>query len=85
MPAAWRILYKDGETWKPVAARTAYGVAKDRFNAVQFEPVTTSALRLEIEPQTVQYRSGQIGPPDAMFLSQDVAWREAGLLEWRVA
>lgn len=84
LPAAWRILYKDGEAWRPVANRGAYPVEKDRFNAVQFEPVTTAGLRLEIEPQTVQYKSGQIGPPDAMFLSQDIAWREAGILEWRV-
>ncbi len=84
LPGAWRVLFKDGEAWRRVANRGGYAVAKDRFNAVQFEPVTTVGLRLEIEPQTVQYKSGQIGPPDAMFLSQDIAWREAGVLEWRV-
>jgi uncharacterized protein len=84
LPAAWRILYRNGEAWRPVANRGGYAVEKDRFNSVQFEPVTATSLRLEIEPQTVQYKSGQIGPPDAMFLSQDMAWREAGVLEWRV-
>lgn len=85
LPAAWRILYKDGETWKPVANRGAYVVEKDRFNTVQFEPVSTTVLRLEIEPRTVEYKSGQIGPPDARFLTRDLAWREAGILEWRIS
>jgi DUF1680 family protein len=85
LPASWRILYRDRDEWKPVAAHGGYPVEKDRFNVVRFEPVTTTALRLEIEPQTVQYKSGQIGPPDAMFLSKDLAWREAGVLEWRIA
>jgi hypothetical protein len=85
MPAAWRILYLDDNSWKPVRARGAYSVEKDRFNVARFDPVTTTALRLEIEPQTVQYKSGQVGPPDAMFLTADAAWREAGVLEWRIS
>ena len=84
MPASWRILYQTGDGWAPVANRTPYPVAKDRFNGVQFDAVTTTGLRLEIEPQTVAYKAGQIGPPGAMFLNQDLAWREAGVLEWRI-
>jgi DUF1680 family protein len=85
MPSAWRILYRLDGAWKPVASRRPYEIEKDRFNVVHFEPVTTTALRLEIEPQTVEYQAGQIGPPGAMFLARDVAWREAGVLEWRIA
>ncbi|MGH9160058.1 MAG: glycoside hydrolase family 127 protein [Vicinamibacteraceae bacterium] len=51
VPASWRILYKEGTEWKPVEASDAYGVAKDRFNNVTFEPVTTSGLRLEVTMQ----------------------------------
>jgi DUF1680 family protein len=51
VPASWRILHKDGEDWKPVENAAPYGVEKDRFNAVSFRPVTTSALRLEITMQ----------------------------------
>jgi uncharacterized protein len=50
VPASWRILYKDGEAWKPVEGG-AYGVAKDTYNRVAFQPVTTSALRLEVTMQ----------------------------------
>lgn len=85
LPASWRILYKDGEQWKAAANRAAYTVQKDQFNVAHFEPVVTTAVRLEIEPKPIEYKSGQIGPPDAMFISQDLQWREAGVLEFRVA
>jgi len=50
VPASWRLLYKDGEAWKPVtlAAGSAYGTDKDAFNKVAFEPVKTTELRLEV-------------------------------------
>jgi uncharacterized protein len=51
VPASWRILYKDGEEWKPVELAAAYGVEKDRFNSVTFQPVTTTALRVEVTMQ----------------------------------
>jgi hypothetical protein len=51
VPASWRILYKDGGTWKPVESSESYGVEKDRFNKVTFKPVTTSGLRLEVKMQ----------------------------------
>jgi hypothetical protein len=51
VPAAWRLLYKDGSDWKPVAALDPYGVEKDRYNRVGFQPVATSGLRLEITMQ----------------------------------
>lgn len=51
VPASWRILYKDGDVWTPVETADAYGVARDRYNAVTFKPVTTSGLRLEITAQ----------------------------------
>ncbi|HWQ36030.1 MAG TPA: glycoside hydrolase family 127 protein [Blastocatellia bacterium] len=51
VPQAWRVLYKDGDEWKPVEAVDAYGVAKDQYNKVGFKPVTTSGLRLEVTMQ----------------------------------
>jgi hypothetical protein len=67
-----------------VAAQGAYTVDKDAFNRVAFAPVTTGAVRIEVEPATHHYKTGEIGPPDAMFLSQALDWREFGLIEWRV-
>jgi hypothetical protein len=48
VPTSWRVLYKDGEEWKPVETPGPYGVEKDRYNKVAFKPVTTSGLRLEV-------------------------------------
>jgi hypothetical protein len=48
VPASWKLLYKDGETWKPVATTDTFGVQKDTWNRLTFKPVTTSALRLEV-------------------------------------
>ncbi|MCU1294945.1 MAG: hypothetical protein JWP08_3795 [Bryobacterales bacterium] len=50
-PASWRLLYKDGEQWKPVQTADAYKVALDGYNEVTFKPVRTTALRLELQLQ----------------------------------
>lgn len=84
LPRSWRLLYRDGEEWKPVNATGSFGVEKDRFNTVKFEPVTTSALRMEIQLQAKTYKKGLLGPPDANWLSDDFTWYEGGVIEWRV-
>lgn len=48
-PASWRLLYRDGGDWTPVASSDAYAVEKDRYNTVSFTPVTTTGLRLEVD------------------------------------
>jgi DUF1680 family protein len=47
-PATWRVLYKDGETWRPVEGAGSWGVEKDKYNLVTFKTVTTTGLRLEV-------------------------------------
>ena len=51
VPKAWRLLWQDGKDWKPVEALGAYGVERGKFNVVAFKPVTTKAIRLEVELQ----------------------------------
>jgi DUF1680 family protein len=48
VPASWKLLYKDGDTWKPVETSDAFGVQKDAWNRLTFTPLTTSALRIEV-------------------------------------
>jgi hypothetical protein len=84
LPSSWRVMYDDGAGLKPVEDRSPYTVLKDTFNRVEFEPVTTTRIRIEVEPRTIHYKSGEIGPPDAMFLSKDINWREFGVIELRV-
>ncbi len=52
VPASWRILYLDGSEWKPVDSTSPYAVEKDKYNAVAFKPVTTTALRIEVTMQS---------------------------------
>ena len=51
VPQSWRVLYKTGDEWRPVAATSPYGVDLDRLNRVAFTPVETAALRIEVQLQ----------------------------------
>jgi hypothetical protein len=51
LPANWRLLCKDGSSWKPVATSDSFGTAPDRYNHVAIRPVTTNGLRLEVTLQ----------------------------------
>jgi DUF1680 family protein len=48
VPKTWRILYLENGAWKPVYAAEGFKTVKDGWNEVQFEPVKTTALRLEM-------------------------------------
>ena len=48
-PKSWKLLYKDGAAWKPVKAKGDFGTALDKLNRVEFEPVQTTGLRIEVE------------------------------------
>jgi hypothetical protein len=51
VPDQWRLLWRDGDEWKPVKLREgeSYQTTRDQFNKVSFEPVTTRELRLEVK------------------------------------
>jgi DUF1680 family protein len=51
LPASWQIEYRDGAEWKAVASAKDYPIAKDRWCAVEFTPVKTTALRLAVQLQ----------------------------------
>jgi hypothetical protein len=47
VPANWRVLYKAGDAWKEVKPASTYETKLDGYSRVSFEPVETSALRIE--------------------------------------
>lgn len=51
VPKSWRVLFKDGPAWKPVSPQPGPPATKDTFNRLAFEPVLTTALRVEVELQ----------------------------------
>ena len=50
VPKSWKLLYQDGSgEWKPVPGNPDYPVRKDDSSQVEFEPITTKALKIELE------------------------------------
>lgn len=49
IPLSYKILYKKGEEWVPVKNTTDYKVEKDKFNVLKFEPVKTTAIKVEVQ------------------------------------
>ncbi len=51
VPASWKLLYQEGENWKPVQDASEFAVRVDTYNRLRFKPVRTTALRLEVRLQ----------------------------------
>ncbi len=49
LPTSWKLLYKKDNEWIPVEVTTPYEIAKDKYDTVEFKPVTTTGLRLLIQ------------------------------------
>jgi DUF1680 family protein len=49
VPRGWRLMYRDGDDWKPVESADRFGVQPDQYNRVSFKPVQTDALRIELD------------------------------------
>jgi hypothetical protein len=52
VPQSWYVQYLAGTNWVSVSGATAYGVARNQFNTVQFNPVQTTAVRLCVQLQS---------------------------------
>lgn len=48
LPRSWRVLYQDGDEWKPVETEDPFTLRLDDPNDVRFKPITTRALRVEV-------------------------------------
>ena len=65
VPASWQLLYREGNHWKPVQTDRAYGTEANKFNSIQFKPVESTALRIEVrlQPQfsggILEWKAGQ--------------------------
>lgn len=58
-PQSWRLLYADGDQWKPVDATSAYETRIDTVNRLTFRPVRTTGLRIMAQPKQ-EYSAGII-------------------------
>ena len=78
LPESWKLMYRDGDQFKPVANKGPFGVKPDQFNRVTFKPVKTDALRIVAKAQDKYietYMAAKDEKPKKM---------SAGILEWRV-
>jgi len=50
VPTSWRLLYRQGKTWRPVENVT-YGTKTDQYNHIAFPPVKADGLILEVKMQ----------------------------------
>lgn len=56
-PESWELFYRTADNrWAPVKATSAYGVERDKYNHVSFEPVTTTDLKI-----SAKLREGKSG------------------------
>lgn len=56
-PESWQLLYRTADNrWAPVKAKGEYGVEADKYNHVEFEPVTTTDLKV-----SAKLRDGKSG------------------------
>ncbi|MCX6874728.1 MAG: glycoside hydrolase family 127 protein [Verrucomicrobia bacterium] len=51
VPASITLFYQDGGAWKPVPNAKGLGCAMDQYNEATFDPVTTTAIRMEMQFQ----------------------------------
>jgi hypothetical protein len=51
IPKSWKVQYLENEQWKNAYSPDGFKVVKDAWNEVQFEPVKTKALRIEMTGQ----------------------------------
>ncbi|SHI31869.1 hypothetical protein SAMN05444280_10181 [Tangfeifania diversioriginum] len=57
LPEWYKLYYKRGQKWVEVDAETPYPLMEDELNRVVFSPVTTSAMKLEVQLQE-EYSTG---------------------------
>ena len=49
VPASYKLFYKKDGQWVEVKNTTPYEIAKDKYNVLKFEPVKTTAIKMEIQ------------------------------------
>src|SRR5207244_11948444 len=83
---------QQGREWKQVSPKTMYGVQSNTFTAVEFMPVKTMALRIEVSlapGETASIAEWRVGPEPAIAPAPDLAVaetlaRDDVTLDWTV-
>ncbi len=87
LPQAWRLLYRDGQEWKEVRARAPYPPAPNAFTVVEFEPVRTSSMRIEVslaKNATAGVAEWRVGPAQTPVPAADLKVNQTFKLDGEV-
>ena len=92
-PKGWRLLYQDGRQWKEVASKGPYATSANAFVTVEFAPVKTLAMRIEVTMDgdaTVGLDEWRVGPDPTLVPADDLSVRETftldgDVLDWTIA
>jgi hypothetical protein len=74
-PLAWRLLAQQDREWKEVTAKGSYGTTAGAFTTIEFAPVRTMSLRLEITMPpsgAVSLAEWRVGPAPATAAPRDL-------------
>lgn len=82
-PESWKLLYKDGNTWKEVKNNTPYGTELDKYNKVTFDPVTTAELKMVVQLQRPK-TDEQIEEKGPQVVDVGRQGYSGGVIEWKV-
>jgi hypothetical protein len=91
-PQSWRLLFQRAGQWEPVTPRGPYGRETNAFTRLEFEPVKTMALRIEVTlapdapPALAEWRVGpdpQLAPPDDLLVDETFTL-SGDVLDWTV-
>ena len=91
-PDDWRLLYADGGEWKEVVPRGPYGRDAGMFTTVEFAPVKTLAMRIEVRMRaeaTVALAEWRVGPEPELVPASDLHVEETfrfngNALDWSI-
>ena len=92
LPLSWRLLYLENREWKEVRAQDPYELTPNAFNIIEFEPVRTLALRMEVRMAADanvgigEWRVGSdpvLEPPEDLLISQDFRL-DGDVLSWTI-
>jgi len=76
LPKAWRLLYQEGDAWKPVKTAETYTLEANEYSTVNFEAVSTKSMRIEVEldeEASIGIAEWRVGPARVVEPTRDLA------------
>lgn len=84
-PESWKLPYKSGNIWKEIPNPSGYHTETDTYNRTDFDPVTTTELRLVVQlqrPPALNDKTDEINGPQVVNVNR--RGYSGGVIEWKV-